>query len=105
MSGTVRIEPSAWGTRVTLTVELADEIATLEQAASPPDPSPEPVAGPISLPEIAVVDLNRENQDNRRLDAPWTIYLPKAVIGRHTESNPRPRNRRHPGMKPAGCKE
>ncbi len=57
VSGTVRIEPSAWGTRVTLTVEMADEIAALEQEASPPPPEqrpstppPEPVAEPAQEP-------------------------------------------------------
>jgi hypothetical protein len=38
VSGTVTIEPSAWGTRVTLAVEMADEVAELEQAAPPPEP-------------------------------------------------------------------
>ena len=43
VSGTVRLEPSGWGTKVTLTAELA----AIEQAAEPeaaePEPQPEPV--------------------------------------------------------------
>jgi hypothetical protein len=61
ISGTVRIEPSAWGTRVTLTAELADEVADLEQAAPPresepapePEPEPEPEAVSKPQPEVA----------------------------------------------------
>jgi hypothetical protein len=53
VSGTVRIEPSAWGTRVTLTVDVADEVADLEAAARAPGPETEPdaVAEPEPEPE------------------------------------------------------
>jgi hypothetical protein len=37
-SGTVRLEPSGWGTKVMLTVE--------EPPAEPPEPEPEPVVAP-----------------------------------------------------------
>ncbi len=41
--GTVELEPSGWGTKVTLTAEVS---AAEEQAAAPPEPVPEPPAGP-----------------------------------------------------------
>jgi hypothetical protein len=42
-SGTVSIEPSGWGTKVTLTAELPE--------AEPPEPAPEPDPEPAPLPE------------------------------------------------------
>lgn len=56
-SGTVRIEPSAWGTKVTLTAQLAQEAATAEpepEAVPEPvrEPEPEPVAPPSPPPPI-----------------------------------------------------
>ncbi len=41
--GTVELEPSGWGTKVTLTAEVS---AAEEQAAAAPEPVPEPPAGP-----------------------------------------------------------
>jgi hypothetical protein len=46
-SGTVRIEPSGWGTRVTLTARAAqDESPAPEGQPVPPDPEPEPPPAP-----------------------------------------------------------
>src|SRR5690349_24744693 len=45
--GTVALEPSGWGTKVTLTAELAEEAAPPEPVAVEPEPvaaEPEPVA-------------------------------------------------------------
>src|SRR3954453_11998293 len=42
--GTVRLEPSGWGTKVTLEVEPTEEPAPERGAAAEPDPEPEPVA-------------------------------------------------------------
>jgi hypothetical protein len=42
VSGTVRLEPSGWGTKVTLTAELAEVLVAEEP--SEPEPPPEPVA-------------------------------------------------------------
>ena len=41
--GTVELEPSGWGTKVTLTAEVA---AAVEPVAAPPEPVPEPPAVP-----------------------------------------------------------
>ncbi len=44
-SGTVELEPSGWGTKVTLTAELAAAVAPAEpEAIAPAEPEPEPVA-------------------------------------------------------------
>jgi hypothetical protein len=40
--GTVRLEPSGWGTKVTITAELADEAAPEPVAKPEPEPEPEP---------------------------------------------------------------
>jgi hypothetical protein len=57
-SGTVRLEPSGWGTRVTLTVTGDDGGPTAaEPAVSPalaapePEPEPEPEPAPVAKPE------------------------------------------------------
>jgi hypothetical protein len=44
-SGTVRLEPSGWGTRVVLTVDTPEAVAPEPEAvvAEPPAPEPEPV--------------------------------------------------------------
>jgi hypothetical protein len=42
--GTVELEPSGWGTKVTITAELAGEAAEAEPVAVEPEPEPEPVA-------------------------------------------------------------
>src|SRR5258708_10700466 len=48
-SGTVQLEPSGWGTKVTLTAELAGAIAPSEP---PPAPGPPPVrTAPEPVPE------------------------------------------------------
>jgi hypothetical protein len=49
--GTVALEPSGWGTKVTLTAELAEEAEPPEP--EPPAPEPEPVAAepPAAEPE------------------------------------------------------
>jgi hypothetical protein len=50
--GTVRLEPSGWGTKVTLTAELA----AIEEVAQPepePEPEPEPIAEAEPEPEPA----------------------------------------------------
>src|SRR5258705_6921211 len=41
-SGTVHLEPSGWGTKVTLTAELAADVA-------PPDPVPVPPPAPVPI--------------------------------------------------------
>jgi hypothetical protein len=46
VSGTVQLEPSGWGTKVTLTAELA----AIEQVAEP-EPEPEPVPAPVAVEE------------------------------------------------------
>jgi hypothetical protein len=56
-SGTVRIEPSGWGTRVTLTAQTEAEAAVT--GAPEPEPAPEPVAEvqapePVAEPEPVV---------------------------------------------------
>jgi hypothetical protein len=48
VSGTVRLEPSGWGTRVTLTL-ASDE----DPPPSPPEPEPEPQPAPSPLPPAA----------------------------------------------------
>jgi len=63
-SGTVRLEPSGWGTRVTLTVtEEKEQAAQAAAAAADPEPvadaAPEPVAdaapeAPVATPELPV---------------------------------------------------
>jgi hypothetical protein len=45
-SGTVRIEPSGWGTRVTLTARAAES-----SRSAPDEPSPAPTPPPVSEPE------------------------------------------------------
>jgi hypothetical protein len=47
--GTVELEPTAWGTKVTLTAEVAEERVT--GAAGDPEPEPEPVAEPAAEPQ------------------------------------------------------
>jgi hypothetical protein len=54
--GTVKLEPSGWGTKVTLTAELAaiEEAAAAEPAPEPePEPEPEPAAEeePVAIEE------------------------------------------------------
>jgi hypothetical protein len=50
-SGTVRIEPSGWGTRVTLTARAAQaESPAPERQPEPPDPEPEPPPAPVPEP-------------------------------------------------------
>jgi hypothetical protein len=44
VSGTVQLEPSGWGTKVTLTAELA----AIEQVAEP-EPEPEPLPEPVAI--------------------------------------------------------
>jgi len=46
--GTVALEPSGWGTKVTITAKLAEEAApeAAEPVAEPEPPAPEPVAEP-----------------------------------------------------------
>jgi hypothetical protein len=41
--GTVALEPTAWGTKVTITAKLAEEVVA-EPVAVEPEPEPEPVA-------------------------------------------------------------
>ena len=48
VSGTVKIEPSAWGTRVTMAVQVEGEE---EQVVPPPAEPPEPEAEPPAQPE------------------------------------------------------
>ncbi len=59
-SGTVEIESAGWGTKVVLTVELADTPAAIEpkpepvaQEVLPAEPKPEPVATQAPTPELA----------------------------------------------------
>jgi hypothetical protein len=52
-SGTVSIEPSGWGTRVTLTAELPAAPAEPEEAAAPAAPQPEAAAPAAPQPETA----------------------------------------------------
>jgi hypothetical protein len=59
-SGTVQLEPSGWGTKVTLTAELAGALATPEPVPAPkplpvriapkPEPEPQPEPEPEPLP-------------------------------------------------------
>ena len=51
-SGTVRIEPSGWGTRVTLTARAADPVTVASEPKSePPPPEPDPIPLPVPDPE------------------------------------------------------
>src|SRR5258706_13702092 len=58
-SGTVQLEPSGWGTKVTLTAELAADVARPEPVPVPPPvpvpiapkPEPEPQADPEPEPD------------------------------------------------------
>src|SRR5258705_180498 len=50
-SGTVQLEPSGWGTKVTLTAELAADVA-------PPEPAPERVE-PTAAAEAEAIDPDR----------------------------------------------
>jgi len=40
--GTVALEPAGWGTKVTITAKLAEEVAAPETVAAEPEPEPEP---------------------------------------------------------------
>ena len=86
VSGTVRIEPSAWGTRVTLTAQMIDEAA--------PEAAPDDVTGviveeagdavgeePVALEEPVVVEDPEpaaEDQPVTRQGAPAASELPRA---------------------------
>jgi hypothetical protein len=55
--GTVALEPSGWGTKVTITATLAEEVAAAEPVVVKPEPVPEPVAvEPEPEPEPAAVE-------------------------------------------------
>ena len=55
--GTVALEPSGWGTKVTITATLAVEVAAAEPVVVKPEPVPEPVAvEPEPEPEPAAVE-------------------------------------------------
>lgn len=102
--GTVRIEPSGWGTRVTLTAEAAPEpepVGRPEPALEPaaPDPEPEPVSEIEDLPQTTAA----LGQDGR-LDAPpapgrrhngvgawWARLLPWRPWAAAEETAPEPR--------------
>jgi hypothetical protein len=51
VSGTVKLEPSGWGTKVTLTAELAAIEQVPEPEAAEPEPEPEPVPEPVAVEE------------------------------------------------------
>jgi hypothetical protein len=61
--GTVKLEPSGWGTKVTLTAELADveEEPVAVEAVPEPEPEPEPVAiKPEPEPEPVAIEPEPE---------------------------------------------
>ncbi len=67
VSGTVMLEPSGWGTKVTLTAELA----AVEQVVEPepePEPLPEPVA--IEAPPPSPIQETPEPEPTAELSAP-----------------------------------
>ena len=53
VSGTVRIEPSGWGTRVTLTAQVAEKAAVPVEPAPPAEPAAEPGPEAAAEPEPA----------------------------------------------------
>jgi hypothetical protein len=52
--GTVALEPSGWGTKVTLTAKLAEEVAAEPVAAEPDAAAPEPLAPELALEPVEV---------------------------------------------------
>jgi hypothetical protein len=52
-SGTVSIEPSGWGTRVTLRAELPEVPEPQEPEPEEPEPEPEPVPDPVAEEPVA----------------------------------------------------
>ena len=50
ISGTVQLEASGWGTKVTLTAELA-AIEAMPEPAPEPEPEPEPLLEPVAVEE------------------------------------------------------
>lgn len=82
VSGTVRIEPSAWGTRVTLAVEMADEVAGLEQIAQAapteewePEPIPEPELHPDPPPAAPSVNSAAPTLESEARPGVWARLL------------------------------
>ena len=59
-SGTVRLEPTGWGTRVVLTVETPEEAPTAA-AAPQAEPEPKPEPEPVDLPPAATAEPARRS--------------------------------------------
>jgi hypothetical protein len=83
-SGTVRIEPSGWGTRVTLTAQV--EVTDLEPAppaepapepepAPPPEPEPEPAPEPVTVPPAAPEPEPIVAAQQPQVRAGWLVRL------------------------------
>src|SRR4051812_46113127 len=63
--GTVRLEPSGWGTKVTLEVEPKPELEPAAVAEPEPQPEPEPEPEPDPVAEEPVAE-EREPEEARR---------------------------------------
>jgi hypothetical protein len=79
--GTVRLEPSGWGTKVTLTAKLED-IAGAEAPEVVPEPEPEPVAlepEPVALePEPVAVEPQPQPEPVESVGPPAVAQAPPA---------------------------
>ena len=97
-SGTVSIEPSGWGTKVTLHAELPDAPEPEPVAAEPePEPEPEPVAAePDPEPIVEAPEPPRQRRGffawlfKTRTDAPVTPAEPVAAEPIAAASEPDP---------------
>jgi hypothetical protein len=83
-SGTVQLEPSGWGTKVTLTAELAAgvpppppvRIAPAPELEPPPEPDPEPEPGPLPAAEAVEPEPARKRGFFARLFGRRTVTEP-----------------------------
>ena len=66
-SGTVSIEPSGWGTKVTLHAELPEEPAAAEPAAAEPEPAAEE---PVPVADEPTAEVAHEFGAEHPIDAP-----------------------------------
>jgi hypothetical protein len=101
VSGTVRIEPSGWGTRVTLTVatpepepvvppEAVAEPVVSPEAVAEPEPEPEPEAVAKPEPEPAVMPHRRPGLVARLLERFAAMRAPVEPAAAAPEPEPEP---------------
>jgi hypothetical protein len=85
-SGTVRLEPSGWGTRVALTARLAP--SAVEPAAPPPAPAPAPVPVPSERRRRGLLARLAEALGRRAAPAPVVEAGPPEVEPPEVEPAP-----------------